>query len=71
MSYVYAIESRRHEWSKWRRVTARPHGERFPFDPDTQELRFLDAGSANIAAASFRQANAGEFRTVSVPEQEK
>lgn len=59
---VYRIEGRYPAWARWRLATARPHGERHPFNPTTRVLEFPTAEAAEQAAASMRRANSGEYR---------
>ena len=63
----YTIESRWPEWARWRPVTARPHDERFPFDPRTKQLVFERHDCAAAAAQSLSAANAGEYRVSVMP----
>lgn len=62
----YQIESRWPVWSKWRIVYARPHSERFPFNPETKQLVFQDYDSAYAAMESIKRSNAGEYRIIEV-----
>ena len=59
----YQIESRWPSWAKWRKVTARPHDERMPFN-EHREIEFLTETEAVHAIASMSKANAGEYRIV-------
>ena len=61
---AYTIESRYPEWARWRPVIARPHDERFPFDPTTRRLRFERHECAALALKAISQSNAGEYRIV-------
>ena len=58
----YIVESRVSPAFRWRPVTARPHGEPFPFDPTTRVLTFDTHEAAENAATMIRRANAGEYR---------
>lgn len=60
----YMLESRWPQWARWRPVTAAPHSERWPVDPQTRRLVFDSAAMAEQAAEGMRRANAGEFRVV-------
>ena len=62
----YQIISRWPNWARWRRVTARPHDERWPFDPLTNELVFDDPYTALEAAESMAKANAGDYRVIPI-----
>jgi len=64
MITVFELESRWPAWSRWRPVTARPHDERFPFDPVTRRLQFASRKDAETAASAMRSTNAGETRIV-------
>lgn len=59
---AHRIESRDTAWARWRTVTPKPHGERFPFDD--RGLIFDSREEAEHAADAMRRANAGEFRVV-------
>lgn len=58
----FRIESRWPAWAKWKIVTPRPHGEKFPFDD--KGLFFMAKEDAESALAAMSSANAGEFRIV-------
>lgn len=62
----YQIISRWPHWARFRKVTARPHGERYPFDPKTRELVFDTYDEARIAADSMQLHNSGEYRVCPV-----
>lgn len=59
----YQIESRWPSWAKWRKVKARPHDERMPFN-ERHEIEFLTETEAVHAIAAMSKANDGEYRIV-------
>jgi hypothetical protein len=63
---MYAIESRWPSWSRWKRVTTRPHDERNPYDPVTLELRFDTLKEAEKYCEQSSRANSGENRIVKI-----
>ena len=58
---VYHIVYRWPKWSRWKRVIASPHGERYPFN-DRCELEFTSLEKARKAVESLNRWNAGEYR---------
>ncbi len=62
----YQIISRWPSWSRWRKVTARPHGEKHQFDQRTKELVFDDCYEALAVAEAMSKANAGDYRVIPV-----
>ena len=66
----YQIESRYPTWAKWRKVTARPHDERMPFNKN-RELEFLTETEAVDTMAQIAKANAGEYRIITTPDPDK
>jgi len=59
----YQIESRWPKWARWRKVTAAPHSERWPYN-EKYELEFKSLALAKQALKNLRKANSGQFRLV-------
>jgi hypothetical protein len=62
----YQIISRWPQWARFRKVTARPHGEKYHFDARTRELVFDTYDDAINAVESMKRANAGDYRVIPV-----
>ena len=58
----YRIYSRTSEYYRWRIVTPRPHGERYPFD--STGLLFASIPDAKVALDQLRAANDAQFMII-------